>query len=350
MVKQTWKAHFIHIWYLGWPWSEHMHIIPISRMVDFCKRYSPFHVCLTICPFAHLVYSTSHLSFVVFYSYLVSWLAMIWACTYYTDFTDPEIGIICACWYHGQSRYQIWIKCNKRQITSCVHKMCERTYGQTNLKRAITLAKINHPWNTSLLCHFIHIWYLGWPWYQHAHIIPISWMVDFCEGYSPFHVCLTIYPFAHLVYSTSHLSFVVFYSYLVSWLDYDQSRYQIWIKCDKRQMTSCVHKMCKRTYGQTNLKRAITLAKINHPWNWYNMRMLSFVFCRILFIFGILVGHDLSMCILYRFHGWLIFARLIALFMFVWPYVRPHILCTQLVIWWPTKIPNMNKMPQKTND
>jgi hypothetical protein len=135
------------------------------------------------------------------------------------------------------------------------------------------------------------------------------------------------------------------------------------------------------------------------------------VFCCILFIFGILIGHDLSMRILYRFHGWLIFARVIALFMFVWPYVCSHILCTQLVIcllshfihiwylgwpwsehahiipisrmvcgrtygqtnmkraitlakinhpWnrynmrmlrsWPTKIPNMNKMRQKTND
>ena len=64
------------------------------------------------------------------------------------------------------------------------------------------------------------------------------------------------------------------------------------------------------------------------------VRNLSFVFCWILFIFGILVFHDLSMRILYRFHGWLIFVRVtcIALFMFVWPYVRPHILCTQLVI------------------
>jgi len=25
--------------------------------------------------------------------------------------------------------------------------MCEQTYGQTNMKRAITLAKIDHPWN-----------------------------------------------------------------------------------------------------------------------------------------------------------------------------------------------------------
>ena len=85
-------SHFIHIWYLGWPWSEHAHILPISQMVDFCESYSPFHVCLTICPSAYLVYATS------------------------------------------------------------------------------------------LLSNFIHIWYLGWPWSEQAHIIPISRMVDFCAN------------------------------------------------------------------------------------------------------------------------------------------------------------------------
>jgi hypothetical protein len=95
-------------------------------------------------------------------------------------------------------------------------------------------------------------------------------MVDFCKSFSPFHVCLTIRPFAHLVYATSHLSFVTFYSYLVSWLTMIWAC-QIWIKCDKRQMTRCVHKMCGWTYGQTNMKRAMTLTKINHPWNWYDM-------------------------------------------------------------------------------
>jgi hypothetical protein len=124
-------SHFIHIRHLDCPWSEHAHIIPISRMVDFCESYSPFHACLTIRPSAHLVYATSHLSFVALYSYLVSWLGMIWACAYYTDFTDG--------------------------------------------------------------------WFLGELYY------------------SPFHVCLTIRPFAHLVYATSHLSFVAFYSYLVTW-------------------------------------------------------------------------------------------------------------------------------------
>jgi hypothetical protein len=63
-----------------------------------------------------------------------------------------EIGIICACSDHGQPRYQIWIKCDKRQMTSYVHKMCGRMYGQTNMKRAITLAKINHPWNRYSMC------------------------------------------------------------------------------------------------------------------------------------------------------------------------------------------------------
>ena len=63
----------------------HGHIIAISRMVDFGESYSPFHVCLTICLFTHLVYVTS---LVAFYSYLVSWLAMVWACAYYADFTD----------------------------------------------------------------------------------------------------------------------------------------------------------------------------------------------------------------------------------------------------------------------
>jgi hypothetical protein len=136
-------------------------------------------------------------------------------------------------------RYQIWIKCDKRQMTSCIHKMCERTYGQTNMKMAITLAKINHPWNLykmrmlrswptkipnmnkmrqKTLPHFIHIWYLDWPWSEHAHITPISRMVDLYKSYNPFHVCLTIRPFAHIVYTTCRLSFVEFYSYLVSWL------------------------------------------------------------------------------------------------------------------------------------
>jgi hypothetical protein len=112
-------------------------------------------------------------------------------------------------------------------------------------------------------------------------------MVDFCESYSPFHVCLTIGPSAHLVYATSHLSFVTFYSYLVSWL------------------AMCVHKMIGQMYGQTNMKRAIILAKINHPWNRYNMRMLR---------------------------SWPTKIPNMNKIMFVWPYVRSHILCTHLVI------------------
>ena len=144
--------------------------------------------------------------------------------------TIREISIICTCSDHGQSKYQMWIKRDKRQMTSCLHKMCEWTYGQTNMKRALWLSQKSTIREIGIIC-----------------------------------VCS----------------------------DHGQPRYQIWIKCDKRQMTSCVHKMCEWTYGQTNMKRAITLAKINHPWNRYNMRMLRS---------------------------------------------------------WPTKIPNMNKMQQKTND
>jgi hypothetical protein len=147
-------------------------------MVDFCESYSPFHVCLTIRPFAHLVYTTSHLSL-------------------------------------GQPRYQIWIKCDKRQMTSCVHKMCEWTHGQTNMKRVITLAKINHPWNRHNM---------------------------------------------RMLYATSHLSFIAFYSYLVSWL--------------AKLIWACAYYTDFTAYGQTNMKRATTLAKINQPWNRYNMRML----------------------------------------------------------------------------
>jgi amino acid transporter len=50
-------SHFIHIWYRDWPWSEHAHIIPISRMVDFCESYSPFHVPFRAAAINYLVVS-----------------------------------------------------------------------------------------------------------------------------------------------------------------------------------------------------------------------------------------------------------------------------------------------------
>jgi hypothetical protein len=141
--------------------------------------------------------------------------------------TIREIGIICACSDNGQPRYQIWIKCDKRLVayTRCANgQMVKQTWKGLQLSQKSTISEIG------IICA--------------------------CS-------------------------------------DNGQPRYQIWIKCDKRQMTSCIHKMCELTYGQTNMKRAITLAKINHPWNRYNMHMLRS---------------------------------------------------------WPTKIPNMNKMRQKTND
>ena len=45
--------------------------------------------------------------------------------------TIREIGIICTCSVHGQPRYQIWIKWDKRQMTSCVQKMLG-TDGRTD--------------------------------------------------------------------------------------------------------------------------------------------------------------------------------------------------------------------------
>jgi hypothetical protein len=78
--------------------------------------------------------------------------------------------------------------------------------------------------------------------------------------------------------------------------------WHIWIKCNKRQMTSCVHKMCERTYGQTNMKRATYNSRKNQP--------------------SVKSAHIIPI------YGWLIFARVITLFMFVWPYVRSHILCS----------------------
>jgi hypothetical protein len=90
-INHPWNRYnmrMLRSWPIKIPNMNYAHIIPFSRMVDFCESHSPYHVCLTICPFAHLVYATSHLFFVTFNSYLVSWLAMILACTYYTDFTD----------------------------------------------------------------------------------------------------------------------------------------------------------------------------------------------------------------------------------------------------------------------
>jgi hypothetical protein len=114
-------------------------------------------------------------------------------------------------------------------------------------------------------------------WPEHAQIIPISRMVDFCESCSPFHVCLTICPSPHLVYAVIALSM-----FFIPPLPGGGGGY-----------TVLPLSVCGRTYGQTNMKRAITLAKINHPWNRYNMCMLRS---------------------------------------------------------WLTKIPNMNKIQQKTND
>jgi hypothetical protein len=71
-----------------------MTILVIKMIISCCFLY-PHSQCggytgipLSVRSSLNLVYVTSHLFFVGFYSYLVSWLAMIWACAYYTDFTD----------------------------------------------------------------------------------------------------------------------------------------------------------------------------------------------------------------------------------------------------------------------
>jgi hypothetical protein len=153
-----------------------------------------------------------------------------------------------------------------RQTTndlSCVHKMCEWTYGQTNMKRAITLAKINHPLFGILVDHDLSMRILcrfhGWLIF--ARVIALF---------------MFVWPYVRPHILCTQLVICLLSHFIQIWYlgGPGQSRYQIWIKCNKRQMTSCVHKMCGRTYGQTNMKRAITLAKINHPWNQHNMRML----------------------------------------------------------------------------
>ena len=170
-------------------------------------------------------------------------------------------------------------------MTSCVHKMCEQTYGQTNMKRATTLAKINHPWNRYTM-RMLRSWPTKIP--NMNKMRQDKWLVVYTRCADERMIKQTWKGLQR-----SQISTILEICVICACLDHGQSRYQIWIKCNKRQMTSCVHKMCGRTYGQTNMKRAMTLAKSNHPWNRYTMRMLRT---------------------------------------------------------WPTKIPNLNKMRQKTND
>ena len=154
------------------------------------------------------------------------------------------------------------------------------------MKRAITLAKINHPWNRYNM-HMLR------PWPTKIPNMNKLWQKT--NDYVAYTRCAD----GHMVKQTwkglwlSQKATIREIGILCACSERGPPRYQIWIKCDKRQMTSCVHKMCGRTYGQTNIKSATSLAKINHPWNRYNMCMLNS---------------------------------------------------------WPTKIPNMNKIQQKKND
>jgi hypothetical protein len=116
--------------------------------------------------------------------------------------------VICLFIHPLPKREGIWIKCDKRQMTSCIHKMSGRTYGQTNMKRVITLTKIN------------------------------------------------IHPFAHVVYSTSHLSFYT-----------PAPRRGRGVYCFTSVLPS-VQNIFRRNGKDYNSR------KINHPWNRYDMLML----------------------------------------------------------------------------
>ena len=191
---------------------------------------------------------------------------------------------MCTCSNHGQPGYQIWIKCDKRQMTSCVHKMCDGCMVKQTGK-GLWLAKINHPWNRYNM-RMLRSWPMK---------IPNMNKCDKIQMTSCIHkICGRMYG------QTNMKRDITLAKINHPWNRYNMHMLRSWPtkipnmkKMWQRQMTSCVHKMWERTYGQTNMKRAITLANINHPWNRYNMRMLRS---------------------------------------------------------WPTKIPNMNKIQLKTND
>ena len=105
----------------------------------------------------------------------------------------------------------------------------------------------------------------------------------------------SVVPSPYLVYATSHLSFGGFYSYLVCW---------------SGMMWTCAY--------YTDFMVVWFLPEI---WPFLKkiestsyVRNYSFIILWILFIFDILVEHDMSMRILYRFHGWLSFAGFMALY------------------------------------
>jgi hypothetical protein len=105
--------------------------------------------------------------------------------------TIREIGIICTCSDHGQPRYQIWIKSNKDKWLVTHTRYFRLDYklslfifllyphsqsgGYTGIPLSVrpSLNLVCVTSHLSLL-DFIHIWYLGWPWSEHVHIIPIS--------------------------------------------------------------------------------------------------------------------------------------------------------------------------------
>ena len=213
-----------------------------------------------------LVYATTHLSFCGFCSYLVCWLGMMWGCAYYTDFM---VG-----WFLPE----LWPFKMKIHFTSCL-SLCTQVLIDP-------------------LVDFVHIWYVGWAWCEDAHIIPILWLVDFCRSYGPLWWKFIL----HLVYACVHYYSFIFWRILFMF----------------GMLTGHDGRMCilYRFYGWLIFAGVMALLwwKFILHLVYACVRNYSFILWLILFIFGMLVGHDGRMCILYLFYGWLIFAGVMALY------------------------------------
>ena len=229
-------------------------------------------------------------------------------------------------------------------MTSCVHKMCGKTYGQTNMKRAITLTKINHPWNRYNM-GMLRSWPIKIPNMNKMRqttndLSCVHKMCEWTYGQTNMKMAITLAKINH------------------PWNWYNMRMLRSWStkkpNMNKMRQTtndlSCVHKMCEWIYGQTNMKRAITLAKINHPWNRYNMGMLRSWPIKIPNMNKMRqTTNDLS-CV-HKMCEWtygqtnMKRAITLAKINHPWNWYNMHMLRS-----WPTKILNMNKMRQKTND
>jgi hypothetical protein len=98
----------------------------------------------------------------------------------------------------------------------------------------------------------------------------------------PFHYCCyTVYHFVSHKRNNSHEKGIKMYNFIIKSIIFKMSIYLYYVMLFTIHVEYILYPHSQSDgytgiplYGQTNMKRAITLAKINHPWNWYNMRML----------------------------------------------------------------------------